>query len=106
MNLELSNTPTELKTTVSDGRSINKDLSIAVRQVGQGATLKEFINVPWVLHSNDPVWVPPLRLAVEQSLDTKKNPFYKHAKIVLWFANRRIRNSSLYNDDSESRLLS
>lgn len=47
---------------------------------------KRFIQLAWDLNAKDPAWVPPLRLTVEDTLDTKKNPFYKHAKIRLWNA--------------------
>lgn len=50
--------------------------------------LKKFIDLAWSLNKNDPAWVPPLRLTVLDSLDTKRNPFYQHAKIQLWNAYR------------------
>lgn len=49
---------------------------------------KRFIDLAWKINSKDPNWVPPLRLSVEDALDTKKNPFYKHARIKLWNAYR------------------
>ena len=51
---------------------------------GDKAELKRFVSLPFALHAQDPVWVPPLRLQVRDDLDTKKNPFYKHAEIALW----------------------
>lgn len=50
------------------------------------AERKRFIQLAWDLNAKDPAWVPPLRLTVEDTLDTQKNPFYKHAKIRLWNA--------------------
>ncbi len=47
---------------------------------------KRFIDVAWKVNAKDPAWVPPLRLTVEDNLDTKKNPYYKHAKIRCWNA--------------------
>lgn len=49
---------------------------------------KRFIELAWKVNARDPAWVPPLRLTVEDSLDTKKNPFYKHARIRCWNAYR------------------
>lgn len=49
---------------------------------------KRFIELQWTLNRNDPAWVPPLRISVEDNLDSKKNPFYKHAKIQCWNAYR------------------
>jgi GNAT superfamily N-acetyltransferase len=45
--------------------------------------------VPWRLGFNQyPGWVPPLRVGVHDSLDTRKNPFYEDAEIALWTAHR------------------
>lgn len=50
--------------------------------------LKNFIELQYTLNKNDPAWVAPLRMQVKDNLDTKKNPFYKHARIQLWNAYR------------------
>lgn len=50
--------------------------------------LKRFVDFAWTVNAKDPAWVPPLKLQVLDNLDTKKNPFYKHAKIRLWNAYR------------------
>jgi GNAT superfamily N-acetyltransferase len=52
------------------------------------AERKRFIELQWAINSKDPAWVAPLRLTVEDNLDTKKNPFYKHAEIICWNAYR------------------
>ena len=44
----------------------------------------DFINLPWQLFKKDITWVPPLRMTVNNYLDTKKNPFYQHSKQKLW----------------------
>jgi ribosomal protein S18 acetylase RimI-like enzyme len=41
----------------------------------------QFIDLPWKIYKGDPHWVPPLKLAVKDLLDVKKNPFFKHAKM-------------------------
>lgn len=48
----------------------------------------EFIDVPWRIYNRQehPNWVPPLRMAVKESLDTAHNPFYKRAEIQLFVA--------------------
>jgi GNAT superfamily N-acetyltransferase len=38
-----------------------------------------FIELPWGIYKDDPNWVPPLRIAVRDMLDVRKNPFFKHA---------------------------
>ncbi|HEY8279318.1 MAG TPA: N-acetyltransferase [Bdellovibrionota bacterium] len=50
------------------------------------AERNRFIELAWKINKSDPAWVPPLRLSVEDNLDSKKNPFYKHARIKCWNA--------------------
>lgn len=50
--------------------------------------LKKFIGLPWKVYKDFENWIPPLRVKVLDDLDTKKNPFYKHANICLWNAYR------------------
>jgi GNAT superfamily N-acetyltransferase len=52
------------------------------------AERKRFIELAWALNKKDPAWVPPLRMSVEDNLDSRKNPFYKHSKIRCWNAYR------------------
>ncbi len=40
---------------------------------------KNFINLPWTIYSKNPHWVPPLKIAVKDLLNVKKNPFFQHA---------------------------
>ncbi len=47
-----------------------------------------FIKMVWPLYRNYPNWVPPLLLDRRMVLDTKKNPFYRHAEIELFLAYR------------------
>lgn len=67
--------------------------SIVIREIVRSAEkkfdkklLKDFIDLPWKIYQNDPHWVPPLKIAVKDLLDTKKHPFYQHAEIKLWNA--------------------
>lgn len=50
--------------------------------------LNQFVGLPFKLFGKDEIWVPPLRLQVLEDLDTRKNPFYRHADIALWNAFR------------------
>lgn len=52
------------------------------------AELMEFIKLPWQIYRNDPRWVPPLIVERKEFLDRKKNPFFKHADVVLYLARR------------------
>lgn len=46
---------------------------------------RDFLQVPFELHQQDPNWVPPLRMTTKQILN-KKNPFFRDAQMALWTA--------------------
>ncbi len=52
-----------------------------IRRVDSANGWKDFIQVPYDLYRNDPIWVPPLRMMMKDLLNLKKNPFFKHATI-------------------------
>ncbi len=47
-----------------------------------------FIKLPWQLYKGNKYWVPPLIFDVRNNLNTRKNPFYKHAEIELFLAEK------------------
>ncbi len=55
---------------------------IQVRRVEKKEDWKQFIELPWSIYGKDPFWVPPLQIAVKDSLDVDKNPFFKHAYML------------------------
>jgi len=48
--------------------------------------LKEFVELPYSLHHDDPFWVPPLRIAVKELLDRGKHPYYANAEVEFFLA--------------------
>jgi GNAT superfamily N-acetyltransferase len=52
--------------------------------------VRRFVDVPWHIGdlTADPHWVPPLRVAVHDALDERKNPFYRRAARQLFIAMR------------------
>jgi GNAT superfamily N-acetyltransferase len=59
-----------------------------IRSVETRAELKRFIGYPFAKYRDDPHWVPPLLIAERQKFDPKKNPFYEHARVELFLAER------------------
>ena len=47
-----------------------------------------FIKFAWKIYKNDPYWVPPLLYDKKKILDRKKNPFFKHAGMEMYLAER------------------
>ncbi len=60
---------------------------VTVRPVTNRREMGTFIDVPWRIYADDPMWVPPLRL--ERRLHFSKfNPFFKHGEWQAWVAYR------------------
>ncbi|HVX42178.1 MAG TPA: hypothetical protein VHB25_21635 [Gemmatimonadaceae bacterium] len=65
-------------------------MSIDVVPVSSSRDLRRFVGLPWQIYNrtDHPEWVPPLRIAVRDALDTKNNPFYREAARALFLAYR------------------
>ena len=62
--------------------------SPTVRPVKTKADRKAFIELAYRLNSDDPNWVPPLRMEAMELITPGKNPFYEHAEQQLFLAER------------------
>jgi hypothetical protein len=64
-------------------------MSVAtIREVTTKADKMAFLKVPFEIYKNDPNWVAPLFLERLEHLDTRKNPYFKHAEAQLFIAER------------------
>ena len=65
-------------------------VAVEIIPVESSRDLRRFIGLPWKIYSQaeHPQWVPPLRIAVRDALDTKANPFYREADRKLFLALR------------------
>ena len=63
-------------------------MSLVVSPVRGRRDLREFIELPYRLHSTSPVWVPPLRIERRIFLSRRFNAFYKHGDAQLFLAER------------------
>jgi hypothetical protein len=68
--------------------SIVAQAEITVTPVTDKAGLNAFIDLAYRLNRSDPSWVPPLRFEVEELLTPGKNPFFDHADVQLFLAQR------------------
>ncbi|HEX05070.1 MAG TPA: N-acetyltransferase, partial [Bacteroidetes bacterium] len=55
--------------------------SIQITEAPKGKAYKDFLEVPYIVQGNNPVWVPPLRVQAKEMFDEKKNPFFEHAQM-------------------------
>ncbi|HYP48417.1 MAG TPA: hypothetical protein VEQ61_07230 [Thermoleophilaceae bacterium] len=63
-------------------------MGLEVKPVSSRRELREFIELPFRLHSNAPQWVPPLRLERQLFLDRRLNAYFDHAEAELFLARR------------------
>lgn len=64
-------------------------MTLVVEQVDGRAGTRAFVDVAWRIHvSGDGLWIPPLRMAVRDALDVRRNPFYREADRALFIASR------------------
>ena len=65
-------------------------MSLEIIQVASRRDLRRFVALPYALYDEKVYqnWVPPLRVAVHDALDRKKNPFYRDAERELFLAVR------------------
>ena len=48
---------------------------------------REFVRLPWLTNSMDPMWIPPLLLERQEHL-SQRNPYFAHAHATFWLAYR------------------
>ena len=61
---------------------------VTIRPVVTKADRKQFVDLAWDVYRDDPAWVPPLKDEVHGLIDPKKNPWFEHARAMLWLAAR------------------
>ena len=66
-------------------------MSVVVSPVRSRADLREFIELPFRLHSTFPQWVPPLRIERHAFLSRRQNAFFTHGDARLFMARRGAR---------------
>jgi GNAT superfamily N-acetyltransferase len=59
---------------------------VEIEPVGSRQELREFIELPFRLHSTSPQWVPPLRLERHAYLSRRLNPFFGHGDAKFFLA--------------------
>jgi hypothetical protein len=49
---------------------------------------RRFLNLPWKLYQDDPLWIPPLRLDQRELLNFRAHPFYERNEIQTFLVER------------------
>lgn len=61
---------------------------LIVRPVASRADKRAFVDLVWDIYADDPYWVPPLKSEVHGLLDSGKNPWFEHGRLMLFLALR------------------
>jgi hypothetical protein len=61
---------------------------VKIKIVQSKKDIDTFIKFAWKIYANDPYWVPPLIYDKKKILDRKKNPFFKHAGMEMYLAEK------------------
>jgi hypothetical protein len=62
--------------------------SVTIRPVHSKKDENRFIKFQWSIYEGSPHWVPPLLMDRRKLIDRKGNPFYKHAGMEMFLAER------------------
>jgi GNAT superfamily N-acetyltransferase len=63
-------------------------VGVQVQPVSGGRELAQFIDLPFRLHANHPLWVPPLKLERRLFLSRRMNAFFSHGEAEYFLARR------------------
>src|SRR3954462_7801278 len=95
------------KTSMAVGMLLGSaSVSVVVRPVSSWRDRREFVELPYRLHSTSPVWVPPLRLERYLFLMRSQNAFFSHGDAQLFLAcrdGRVVGRISAHYDDEFNR---
>jgi GNAT superfamily N-acetyltransferase len=63
-------------------------VAVEIKQVSGARDLKRFVDLPFRLHANQPLWVPPLKLERYLFLSRRLNAFFTHGEADYFLALR------------------
>jgi GNAT superfamily N-acetyltransferase len=67
---------------------LSRSSQVRVRVVQSRGDRRAFLELPYRLYKDDAHWVPPLRIAQKDILDTRHHPFYKTSDTEMFLAER------------------
>ena len=80
---------------------IRADRAIEVRPAIARHDRRAFLELPWQIYADDPIWVPPLLIERRSFIDPRRHPFYQHGAAIplVAYRGRRIVGRILVSDD-------
>jgi hypothetical protein len=63
-------------------------MTVEIVEVEDKAMLRRFIRVPFLVHKDDKIWIPPLLTEREEAFTPAKNEFLRRSEVKFWIARR------------------
>lgn len=63
-------------------------MGIEIIPVRDNRLLRRFVEVPYTVQRDDPMWIPPLRMERAQSFSARHNDFFRTADVALFIARK------------------
>src|SRR5688572_1128060 len=63
-------------------------MPLKIKPVETAADQAEFIYLPWRLYRDDPNWIPPIVMSLEELVGFKPHPFYDHNEVRTFIAEK------------------
>jgi GNAT superfamily N-acetyltransferase len=61
---------------------IRAECAVEIRPALTRLERRRFLEFPWQIYANDPMWIPPLLLERRSFIDPRRHPFYQHGAAV------------------------
>jgi len=61
---------------------------LKILEVKSSADMDKFVQLPWEIYKNSPLWVPPIKSLELQLLNKNKHPFWENAEGILFLAEK------------------
>jgi hypothetical protein len=73
---------------MSNIQKIERSNPLTINPVRGKTDMKKFIELPWSIYNDDPLWIPPLKPSVTKLLNRKKHPFWQFSEGEFFLAQR------------------
>jgi GNAT superfamily N-acetyltransferase len=67
---------------------VPRPVAVEIRKVSGARDLRRFVDLPFRLHANHPLWVPPLKLERYAFLSRRLNAFFTHGEAEYFLAHK------------------
>lgn len=61
-------------------------MTLVIKAANDGQSFNHFLDLPYKIQTDNPLWAPPLRIQQKELLDRRKHPFFEHAQMQLYVA--------------------